>query len=80
MPEIVHIADDLVSVKKLAKKKGKFVVTKDKVVLAWGDRVEILEEKKVGGKTRTRFRVHGHRKPSFYGQVNKKLKTIRIER
>ncbi len=75
MPNIEFIADDLVSVTKLAKSRGKFVA-KEKVVLAWGDRVEVVEHIKSGAKiVKTRIRVHSRTGRSWLGEARGKLKT-----
>ena len=63
MPGIVHVKEDLVVARRENSEKT--------IVLAWGDRVEVLG--KVG--TRTRIRVHGRSRQPFTATVKGTLPT-----
>jgi hypothetical protein len=75
MSEIEFISDDLVSITKSGGSRRN-ETEQQKVVLAWGDRVEILEHIKQGSRiTKTRIKVHSRTGRSWEGLARGKLKT-----
>ena len=75
MADIVHIRDDLVSVTKLVKRNGQ-LEPGEKVVLAWGDKVEIVEHIRRGSRTvKTRIKVHGSDAKPWLGETRGRLRT-----